>query len=123
LANDANCLKDNFVLFNAMPESRVKALKSLDPTIERLMAGTSTALELSYICWILGVGRTNHGFFATVPIVAYDPLARRDHVLETSSENLNVMSSGLEGTIHPDEFILKRRNSKLVVETSLFKLV
>jgi hypothetical protein len=46
LADDANCLKSNPVLFDSMAETQIKALKGLEPSIERLVAGSSATFEL-----------------------------------------------------------------------------
>ena len=56
-ADDANCLKNNPVIFNAIAESHIKAPNSLEPSIERLVAGVSATFELSYFGFIVCRGR------------------------------------------------------------------
>ena len=57
----ANCLEDDFVLLGAVAESNVEAPKVFDTTVKRLVAGSSTTLKLSYVCWIVCVRCIDNG--------------------------------------------------------------
>jgi hypothetical protein len=105
LADHANGLKDSLVLGNAMTESPLKDQEVLNPSIERLVAGSSPTLELSQFCWIMGAWGTDT-VLSTVPLVTNDLLASRNHVVEVFAEDCDVMLSGWEGSIHPDKSIL-----------------
>ena len=70
LAYDANCLKDNSMLLDAVAESLIKHPKGLELTIERLVAGSCATLEFSYIWRIMGAQGTDGGLLSTVPLVA-----------------------------------------------------
>jgi len=59
LDNDANCLKDRFVLGNSMPESLVKNLEDLDACVKGFMPRFSPSLQTSDHRAIIGVAGTN----------------------------------------------------------------
>lgn len=103
LAYQANCLKNNLVLANTMTKCFGKAFQVLDPRVERLVVGSSTALEFSKIFGILGVGGTNNCILVLIPvyIVANDPFASRDFFLEALvTKDVDVRFPSLKRTIH-----------------------
>jgi hypothetical protein len=116
LADDANCLKNNPVLFNAMTESHIKAPKGLEPSIERLVAGSSATFELSFFGFIMCITYTDDGILSTVSIVTKGLLSSRDLVFEAFvAEDIDVVISSREGAVHPNKCIVVHRNPKLVV--------
>jgi hypothetical protein len=124
LTYDTHRLKYNLVLVNAMAESPVKALKGLEPSIERLVPGSSTTFELSYIFLIMCIRRADDRFLSTVSIVAYDLLSSRDLVFQAfAAKDIYVVVSSWERAIHPNERIMVDRNPKLIVHSSLVKLM
>ena len=66
---------------------------------------------------------TDDGLLATVTLVANDPLACRDLGLELVTEDCDVVYGSFIRATHPNKAILKNRDSKLVVNTSLTRLV
>lgn len=124
LTDDTNCLKSNFVLFNTVAESHVKAPKDLEPRIERLVTGSSTTFELSYFGWIMCIRCTDDGILSTVAIVTNSLLSSGDLGFEAfAAEDIDVMISSWKRAIHPNKGIVVHRNPKLIVYTSLIELV
>jgi hypothetical protein len=90
-------------LDDAMAESVVKARKVLDFGVEGLVAGSSPTLEPSKSFRIMRVRGTDHGFFATVPLVPNYFLARRDLSHELLPEDGYVMNRCHVWCTHPHE--------------------
>jgi hypothetical protein len=72
---------------------------------------------------IMGVGGTDDGLLASVPLVPNDLLACWDHFQELLTEDHDVVDGGLVWTIYPDKTIFENRESKLIVQTSLARLM
>ena len=113
------------MLLHAVAESHGKALKILEPSIERLMAGSSATLELSYTRRIMGTRGAHDGLLTTVSLIGNDLFAGGDFALEALRlpEDSDVMLCSRERTIHPNELIPEDGDSKLVIDSSLMKLV
>jgi hypothetical protein len=87
------------------------------------VAGKGLTLEMSNIQWIMQVWGTDDGRLITVFLVTNDPLACRNLGHELVMEDCDVMYGSFIWATHPNKEILKHRDSKLVVETSLTRLV
>ena len=86
-----------------MAESHIKAPKGLEPSIERLVAGSSATFELSYFGFIMCI-RCTGGILSTVSIVTNGLLSGRDLVFEAFvAEDSDVVISSREGAIHPNK--------------------
>ena len=123
LADDAYCLKDHFVLLDAVAKSHVKAPEILQPPVKRLMTRPSATLELLNIRMILGVRRINDCFLPTVSLVSNSFLAGGDFVLEGLAQDSDVRFCSRKRAIHPNKTILENRKSKIVVHTCLIEFV
>jgi hypothetical protein len=108
-----------------MAESHVKAPKGLEPSIERLVTGSSTTFELSYFFLIMCIRRTYDRFLSVVSVVAYDLLSGGDFGFQAfAAEDIDVVVSRWERAIHPNERIsMVDRNPKLIVHSSLVELM
>ena len=87
------------------------------------MAGSSATLEFSNIWMILGVWGRDDCLLSAVSLISNSFLADWNFVFEALAQNSNVGFCSRVGSIHPDKTILEDRESKLVVNTCLVKLV
>ena len=100
-----------------MTELHIKAPKGLEPSIERLVAGSSATFELSYFGFIMCIRCTDDGILSMVSIVTKGLLSSRDLVFEAfvAEDSDVVMISSREGAVNPNKCIVVHRNPKLVV--------
>ena len=106
-----------------MAKSHVKASKVLEPAIERLVARSGAALELSYIQMVLGVRGANDSLLSTVALVSDALLAGRDFGLQALAKDLDIGISSWKRTVHPNKAIMEDGESKLIVYAGLIELV
>lgn len=69
------------MLLNLVAKSLLKAAKSLESTIEGLVAASSATLELCEIFGIVGIRKANGLGLSFIPSICNDSLALRDLLL------------------------------------------
>ena len=79
------------VLLRLVAKARTEAHKHLDPAVEALLSGTSPALKLSELWRVMRVGSSNDLLLTGVSLVANQLLPLRNLLLESISEDCDVM--------------------------------
>ena len=88
------------------------------------MARTSSSHEFFKFLWVIGVWLADNNCFTLVAIISNHSMPWRDHVLQTStSKDCDIMSTGLEWTVHPHKLVLVRRNAQFIIQPRLIEFV
>jgi hypothetical protein len=123
LRNNTDGLETSFVVVDSMSESHVEARKIFDSSVERLLAGSSPTLKMPNIRRVVGVWSTNDVLLADVALVSNYLFSGRNLGHELVTEDPHIMDRCFVWAIHPYKTIIKHGEGKLIIHTSLARLV